>query len=48
MICANKLFLFKVESFIISDDYEMTENEEKDWNASPMTHSEPMAVKEVN
>lgn len=42
------LFLFKVESFTISDDYELTENEEKDWNTSSMTRSEPMAVKEVN
>lgn len=42
-------FLFKVESFTISDEYELIENEEKDWNASSYTaHSEPMAVKEVS
>ncbi|KAL9971346.1 hypothetical protein ACROYT_G023859 [Oculina patagonica] len=39
----------KVESFTISDEYELIENEEKDWNASSYTaHSEPMAVKEVD
>jgi len=41
--------LFKVESFTLGDNYELTEHEEKDWNASSSTaHSEPLAVQEVN
>lgn len=40
--------MFKVESFTISEEYELIENEEKDWNASSTAHIEAMAVKEVN
>ena len=41
--------LFQVESFTIDDNYELTEHEEKDWNASTSTaHIEPLAVQEVN
>jgi len=41
--------LLKVESFTIGNDYELTEHEEKDWNASSSTaHSEPLAVQEVS
>ena len=44
----NKLS-FKVESFTIGDNYDLTVHEEKDWNASSSTaHSEPLAVQEVN
>ncbi|XP_020626324.1 elongator complex protein 5-like [Orbicella faveolata] len=39
----------KVESFTLGDNYELTEHEEKDWNASSSTaHSEPLAVQEVD
>ena len=41
--------LFKVESFTIGDDYELTEHEEKDLTASSSAaHSEPLAVQEVS
>lgn len=41
--------LFKVESFTIDDNYELTEHEEKDWNASSFTaRMEPLAVQEVS
>ena len=41
--------LFKVESFTTDDNYELTEHEEKDWNASSFTaRMEPLAVQEVS
>lgn len=39
----------KVGSFTIDDNYELTEHEEKDWNASSFTaRMEPLAVQEVD
>ena len=48
-LTVNNKLLLKVESFTIDDNFELTEHEEKDWNASSSTaHSEPLAVQEVN